>query len=411
MRRGLGCALTFALVIITSVVRADWNQWRGPNRDGKVVGFQLPNPLPKQLTRMWKVEVGTGHSSPLVVGSSVFVFARQDNNEVVRCLELATGKEVWKQSYPAPYEMNPAAQGHGKGPKSTPVCSGGLLCTLGISGILSCFEAKTGRVVWRHEFSKSFKTTSPLYGAAMSPVVDNGLLIVHVGGHDDGALTAFDVKTGAVRWRWTGDGPGYASPIIVTLGGMRQVVTQTQKMCVGVSAQNGQLLWSIPFKTAYDQNAVTPVAVGDMIVFGGMRQPTFALRVRNNGNQWRAEKVWETTGATFYMSTPVASGNRLYGMSEKQGGQMCTIDAASGKVEWTGDARLSANAATFDTSSALLVLTTNSNLHVFQKNGAALAEIARYQVADSPTWASPAFIGNRVLVKDATSLALWEFGK
>jgi len=238
-----------ALVILESAVCADWNQWRGPNGDGKVVGFQLPNPLPKQLTRRWKVEVGAGHSSPLVVGNSVFVFTRQGDNEVVRCLELATGKEVWQQSYPAPYEMNPAAQGHGKGPKSTPVYADGRLCTLGISGILSCFDAKTGRVVWRHEFSKNFKTTSPLYGAAMSPVVDNGLLIVHVGGHDDGALVAFDVRTGTVRWRWAGDGPGYSSPIVVNIGGVRQVITQTQKMCVGVSAATGQLLWSLPFTT------------------------------------------------------------------------------------------------------------------------------------------------------------------
>jgi outer membrane protein assembly factor BamB len=411
MNRRWSGGLTLALVIIASAVCADWNQWRGPNRDGKVVGFQLPNPLPKQLTRRWKVEVGAGHSSPLVVGGSVFVFTRQGDNEVVRCLELATGEEVWRQSYPAPYEMNPAAQGHGKGPKSTPVYADGWLYTLGISGILSCFDAKTGKVVWRREFSQSFKTTSPLYGAAMSPMVDNGLLIAHVGGHDDGALAAFDVRTGAVRWRWAGDGPGYASPIMVNIGGVRQVITQTQRMCVGVSAQNGQLLWSIPFKTTYDQNAVTPVAVGDTIVFGGMRQPTFAVRVRNNGSQWTAERIWQTTDATFYMSSPVASGNRLYGMSEKRGGQMCSIDAASGKVEWTGDARFGENAAVFDAGSALLALTTNSTLHVFQKNGTALHEVARYRVADSPTWASPAFAGNRVLIKDATSLALWEFGR
>jgi outer membrane protein assembly factor BamB len=347
----------------------------------------------------------------LVVGNSVFVFTRQGDNEVVRCLELATGKEVWQQSYPAPYEMNPAAQGHGKGPKSTPVYADGRLCTLGISGILSCFDAKTGRVVWRHEFSKNFKTTSPLYGAAMSPVVDNGLLIVHVGGHDDGALVAFDVRTGTVRWRWAGDGPGYSSPIVVNIGGVRQVITQTQKMCVGVSAATGQLLWSLPFTTKYDMNIVTPVVVEDKVIFGGYHQPTFAVRVRKSDGAWRAEKVWQTTDATFFMSTPVASGHRLYGMSEKRGGQMCSIEAASGKVEWTGDARFGENAAVFDAGSALLVLTTNANLHVFQKNGAALIEVARYQVADSPTWASPAFTGNRVLIKDATSLTLWEFGR
>ncbi|MCS6862846.1 MAG: PQQ-binding-like beta-propeller repeat protein, partial [Abditibacteriales bacterium] len=411
MRRGLGYALTLALVIITSVAGADWNQWRGPSRDGKVVGFQLPSPLPQQLTRRWKVEVGTGHSSPLVVGSSVFVFARQGDNEVVRCLNLATGKEVWKQSYPAPYEMNPAAQGHGKGPKSTPVYANGLLYTLGISGILSCFDAETGKAIWRHEFSKSFKTTSPLYGAAMSPVVDSGLLIAHVGGHDDGALMAFDARSGTVRWRWAGDGPGYASPIVVNIGGVRQVITQTQKMCVGVEVATGRLLWSLPFTTQYDMNIITPIAVGDVVIFGGYHQPTFAVRVRKSADRWAVEKLWQTSDATFFMSTPVASGNRLYGMSEKRGGQMCSINLITGQVEWTGEARFGENAAVFDAGSVLLVLTTNAHLHVFQKNGAALNEVARYRVADSPTWASPAFAGNRVLVKDATSLTLWEFAR
>jgi outer membrane protein assembly factor BamB len=403
--------VALAMGFSASIAHADWNQWRGPNRDGKVIGFPLPNPLPKQLTRKWKVEVGAGHASPIVVGSSTFVFARQGENEVVRCLDLATGKEIWKQSYSALYEMDPAARGHGKGPKSTPVCSGGLLYTFGISGVLSCFDAKTGKVVWRREFSKQHKTTSPLYGTAMSPLVDNGLLIAHVGGHDDGALTAFDAKTGAVRWRWTGDGPGYASPIVVNVGGVRQLVTQTQKMCVGVSVEKGELLWSVPFKTPYDQNVVTPVVSGDTIGFAGTQQPTFALRVRKEGDKWSARKFWETREVTMYMSSPVVSGRWMFGMSERSRGQMFSLDVANGKVAWTGEARLGDNAAIFDAGSALLALTTDGALRVFQKNEAALKEVARYQVADSPTWASPSFAGNRVLVKDATSLALWELPK
>src|SRR5207244_154568 len=100
-------ALVFALTVVTGFVRADeaaWNQWRGPNRDGKIKGFQTPAPWPRGLTRKWKVEVGIGHSSPLVVGNAVFSFAREGEDEVTRRLDLATGNPVWKKSYPAPYE-------------------------------------------------------------------------------------------------------------------------------------------------------------------------------------------------------------------------------------------------------------------------------------------------------------------
>jgi outer membrane protein assembly factor BamB len=171
------------------------------------------------------------------------VFAREDEEEVLQSLDLATGRRLWRQAYPAPYTMNPAATSHGKGPKSTPAVAGGRVFTFGISGILSAFDAATGRLAWRKEFSAQYGETSPLYGAAQSPVVDGDRVIVHVGGPGRGALTAFDAATGAVRWAWTGDGPAYASPVVATLAGARQVVTFTESFLVGVSADRGELLW------------------------------------------------------------------------------------------------------------------------------------------------------------------------
>jgi outer membrane protein assembly factor BamB len=409
--RAVGLWLLAALWVLLSVARAsaqDWNQWRGPARDGKAAGFTAPATWPKELTRKWTVEVGIGHASPLLVGDAVYVFARQGDDEVIRRLDATTGREVWHASYPAPYEVNPAAQGHGKGPKSTPVYADGRLYTLGISGILSSLDARTGKVLWQHDFKGQFKSTSPQFGTAMSPIVEGGLLIAHVGGQEDGAITAFDARTGAVRWRWTGDGPAYASPIAVTLGGVRQIVTQTQKMCVGIAADSGKLLWSMPFTTMYDQNAVTPVVAGDTVVFAGLQKPMFACRIRKNGAEWAAEKVWETRDAMMYLSTPVLSGDRLYALATRRQGQMVCLDAATGKTLWAGDGRLGENASVWDAGPALLVLTTDSVLHVYRKDGAVLAEAARYEVAGSPVWASPAFGKNRLLVKDETTLALWQ---
>jgi outer membrane protein assembly factor BamB len=258
---------------------ADWPQWRGPGRDGHVVALAPRAAWPEALKPAWKVSVGVGHSSPVVVGDLVFIFSRAGDDEVVQALDRASGRSVWRQSYKAPYTMNMAAMSHGKGPKSTPVVEGGRIFTFGISGILSAFDAVNGRLLWRKEFGTQFKETSPLYGVAMSPVVDQGRLIAHVGGSGGGALTAFDPATGSVLWAWKGDGPAYASPVVAELAGVRQVVTLTESNLVGVSADKGELLWKLPFTTEYVQNAVTPVVEKGLVIYTGLEHPVRAVRV------------------------------------------------------------------------------------------------------------------------------------
>ncbi len=223
-------------------------------------------------------------------------------------LDPATGKEIWKSGgHAVPYEMNSAARDHGKGPKSTPVVAGGRVYTLGISGVLSAHDAETGRLAWRKEFSKQFPTTSPLYGTSMSPVVEKNLLIAHVGGHDKGALTAFDAKTGAVKWSFEPDGPSYSSPVVTTLGGVRQVVTFTQKEFVSVSADFGELLWKLPAKTSYDTNCNTPVVYKDTIIFALEDGGIVAVRPTKQGKQWTAPEVWRNADNALYMNTPVVA--------------------------------------------------------------------------------------------------------
>ncbi len=405
---GIRTLCILSVVLLGNAAAADWPQWRGPARDGKAIRFKAPTRWPEQLTQRWRIPVGEGHASPLQVGDAVYVFTREGNSEIARMLDASTGKERWRASYAAPYEMNAAAQGHGKGPKSTPTLSGGRLFTFGISGIVSAFDAKSGKRIWQREFSRDHKTTSPLYGAAASPLVADGLAIVHVGGHDDGALTAFDAATGRTRWRWTGDGPAYSSPILVTRDGVKQVVTQTQRFCVGVGLADGKLLWRLPYTTPYDQNSVTPVAAGNLLIFGGTQRPTIGVRLTRKGAAWHAEKSWETRDQTLYMSTPVFADGRLYGMSERRSGQLFTVEPATGKTLWAGDGRLGDNTSLTDIGSHVLALTVGGDLRVLHKDGVKLVEERRYEVASSATWASPAVVGRSILVKDSSHLTLWE---
>ena len=387
----------------------EWNQWRGPNRDGSVTSSSLPPTLPDKLSQRWKVVVGEGHSSPVVSGTRVYLLSRQGEQEVISCYEIKSGKQVWKDAYTATYRVNPAATGHGKGPKSTPLLVSGKLYTVGITGVVSCLDADTGRVKWRKEFANQFKQTSPLYGTAVSPIIDRGLLFVHLGGHDNGALMAFDPESGAVKWRWTADGPGYSSPIVVEIGQTRHLITQSQRNVIGVAPATGELLWKIPFTTEYDQNVITPVVTGDLVIISGINKGILAYRLTKTGGRWTPAQVWENKEVSLYMSTPVTAGSKLFGLSHKNKGQYFCLDASNGKVLWMSDGRQGDNAAILIAKGTIFSLSTDGDLTVFPATEKMPADFKKRRVADSPTWAHPVFVGKEILVKDTTSLALWSF--
>ena len=387
----------------TPLYAQDWPQWRGPNRDGSASARF--SEWPKALKEQWKVTVGVGHASPVIADSKIYVFARQGEEETLVCLDAATGKEIWKSSQPISYEMNPAAAGHGKGPKSTPVVHNGSVFTLGITGVLSAHDARTGKLKWRHEFSKQYPNTSPLYGTAMSPIVENGMVIAHVGGQDKGALTAFEAETGVVKWTNDMDGPAYASPIMVTLAGLRQVVTFTQKDFVGVDAATGKLLWKLAAKSEYDTNSVTALSYKDTLIFYREGQGLSAVRLVKQGGQIVPQEIWNNKENMLYLSTPVLQGSTLFGFSVLKKGQFFALDADTGKTLWQGPGRMGENAAILNAGgSVFLALTNEANLIVLPVNAKEYAPTVQYTVANSPTWAHPVVSGNRILIKDETTL-------
>jgi outer membrane protein assembly factor BamB len=404
--------LTIVNACLAALAADDWPQWRGPNRDGQVSGATIPAVWPKTLKQEWKVNVGVGHSSPVLSNGKIYVFARQGEEEVLLCLDQATGKEIWRTSKAVVYNMHPAAQGHGKGPKSTPVVSNGTVCTFGISGVLSCYDAQTGKQKWQREFSKQYSNTSPLYGTAMSPLIDGDRLIAHVGGHDKGALTAFELETGAVKWSNDADGPAYASPILVKLGDVKHVVTFTQKELVGVDSATGKLLWKLPAKSEYDTNSVTAIAYKDTLIVAREGQGVTAISLAPSGGSMTPREVWKNTDYEMYMNSPVLQGNQLFGLSVKQKGQFFAIDADTGKSIWQSPGRMGENAAILNLGGKVLLLLTNdANLIVQPLSAKGYEPVAQYSVASSETWAHPLVIGSRVLVKDESSLTSWSFAQ
>ena len=384
---------------------SEWPQWRGPNRDGRVSGLAQRTSWPETLTPGWKLKLGTGHASPIVSGDRVYQFSREGENEVVRAIDLASGRELWRQAYPVAYQMNPAATGHGKGPKSTPVLADGRLVTFGITGVLSTWNAADGRLLWRKSFEASHRASSPAFGAAMSPVVDAGRVIAHVGGDGDGALVALDAASGAPVWSWKGDGPGYASPVIATFEGVRQVVTQSQNALVAVAADSGALLWKLPLKTPYEQNSVTPIVSGALVVYSGLDVPLAAARPVKKGAVFTVETAWTNSDVASYLSTPVLDGGRLYGLSHRKKGQWFCVDAASGRSLWLSEGRAAESAAILAGAGVLFLLDTDGSMTLAAADPAGFRPLRKWSVASSATWAHPVVLDTGILVKDVDSLA------
>jgi len=399
----------FLLTLLLALTAAaqDWTQWRGPNRDGAVPAFREPKTWPERLQTVWKQDVGLGYSNPVVVEDRVYIHTRQGGNEVVLAFDLKSGKEMWKQSYPAPYKMVSAAAPHGEGPKSTPVAADGRLFTFGISGVLAAWDLKTSKQIWAKDFTNQYKETWPTFGVALSPVVDHGVVIAHVGGDKEGMLAAFAVGTGEVKWSWKGDGPAYASPIVVTLSGTRQVVTQSRDNIIGVDVANGALLWKIPFTTEYVQNIITPILYKDTLILSGLDKGVFAIRPKKSGNTWTTEQVWINKDLPQYMSTPVLAGDYLYGMTHKKKGAYFCLDARTGTTQWVTEGRNGDNATLLNAGDSVLILNPDGELLVLRKNPKAFDLVHKYKVADSATWATPAFAGQRLLIKDVNTLAMW----
>jgi outer membrane protein assembly factor BamB len=356
------------------------------------------------------VDVGKGHASPIVVGDRVYLLSRQGENEVVSAFELATGKVLWKDTYPAAFSPAPEARSHGSGPFATPTLHDGRLYTFGINEILSAYDAKSGKLLWRNDYGREYATPRPYYGTSASPLLVDGQCIVQVGGPGKGALVALDAKTGQVRWKQEGDGPGYGSPVIAEFSGVRQIVTPAQQNLVGTELATGKLLWQMPFKVPYDQNIITPVVMGDVFITSGEDTDLQAIRVAKKDGRWTTEKVWSTRPAMLYMSSPVLSGGLLYGFSAARQGYAFALDPKTGEICWKTEGNEGDSASVVAAGDFVFFLGNDAVLRVVQKTGEAYKPVARYTVADGATWAQPVVMDGRILVKDADRLILWTLG-
>jgi len=436
---------------------SDWPQWRGVNGAGKVTEFTPPATWPKQLKQEWSKPVGEGDATPALVGDKLYVFARQDNQEVTRCLEAATGNEVWIDKYAAQGAEGPAAA-H-SGPRSSPAVAEGKVVTLGVRGTLSCLDAATGKKIWRKDDYGSW----PRFYVSSSPLILDGMCVAQLGGSSNGAIVAYDLNSGDAKWKTPSGGPGYASLVLMLVGDTKLIVAETENKVLAVTAADGKVVWDVPFTVqGMGYNSSTPVVDGQTIYFSGGGRGTRAVKLEKTGETFKGTELWRNDKSSAQFNSPVLKDGLLYGLSPTN--ELFCLKADTGETAWTasigggapqgggpggpGGGRGGPGAgpgggrggpgggrggpggpggpggrgggrggmggggmgrggygSIVDAGPVLLALTPSSELIVFTPNDKSFTEQARIKVASTPTYAYPVVAGDRIYVKDKDNLA------
>lgn len=397
----LFCTILFATGIINNgVISAqEWSQFRGSDRECRAAGFKVPAAWPQELMQQWKITVGSGDATPAMIGKNIYTHTRQGDEEIIRCIDGSTGQEIWKSSYPAPAVTGPAASAH-PGPRSSPAGSDGKIVTFGATGILTCLDAASGKILWRKE---NPEMAVPQFFTGTSPLIFENTCIIHTGTKDNGTVSAFDLNTGKVRWEWKGDGPAYASPAVMYLNARKIIVVQTEKNLVGLSFSDGKMAWQTP--TPPQQrfyNAASPFVYRDIIYYTGQGTGMKAIKVVHQPEGCTTKELWSNPEIGGKWNTPVLVNGYLYGFTDTR--RMYCVNASTGEKAWVDENVNSDFATIVDCGQVLIGFPSTGNLIVLKPDPKVYTEVAKYKVTETPVYTFPIIAGDVIYIKDSENL-------
>ena len=331
------------------------------------------------------------------------MLARDASSEIVRCLEAETGKELWQDKYDMAPASGPAA-GY-SGPRSSPSVSNGKVVTYGLRGTLTCYDASTGKLVWRKD---STPDAWPSFFTSASPLVVEDVCIAQLGGPKDGSIAAFDLNSGEQKWKWAGDGSQYGSPVAAEIAGTKVVLAQTDRRMIAVSYADGKLLWEMPFqgKGMGGMNTATPIVDGQTVIYSGSGRGVSAAKFEKQGDALMSSPLWTNQDNSIQYNSPILNNGLVYGYSARD--VLFCIDAKDGKTLWTSPVPGKRGfGAIVDAGSAIFLLNPIGTLFAFEPNNGSYKQLASYKVADGDTTASPVISGKDLFIKDKDSLTRW----
>jgi outer membrane protein assembly factor BamB len=416
------------LVQTAMVVSADWPQFMGPARNGRSAETGLAHSWPTGgPPQLWRVDMGKGFGGAAVVGDRVYVQDREgEERDLLRCLDLNTGKELWRVGYTAPGKFGYP------GSRSVPAIAGDRAFCCGPLGHLICVDLTTRKIVWQRHIWKDFGGGKrPLWAFSQNPLVLGDLVIVQAQTPKAG-MVAFEAATGKVKWQSEplGDRPGYVSPAVVVVGGKPQLVSATagpaprrrrgeqapeptgppKPTVLGLDSATGQVLWQYAGWQCQTP-ACVPLDLGDgkVLLSGGYNSGTAIIQISAKGDgSFQVKELLRSRALGSHVHAPFVIGQHVYGNSSDNGrkdGMVCM--GLDGKLAWK-----TKRAPAFDKGGLLyadgMLISVDGQkglLRLIDPNPEKLTILAEADVLDTPQcWAPLALANGRLLLRDQKQL-------
>ena len=386
----------------TAAAAPYWTDFRGPGRDGHYRERPIRTAWPSQgLTPVWKQPVGGGYASFVVAGGRAFTIEQRRDQEVVAAYDVPTGREVWTNQWPAAFSELLG----GDGPRATPTWSDGRVYALGALGELRCLDEATGRTLWRINILEDNGATNVQWGMSASPLIVDDTVVVLPGGPNGRSVVAYDRRTGGRVWSALDDRQAYSSPMLVTLGGVRQILALSASRLMGLTPENGRMLWEHPWVTQFDVNAAQPLVVGPDRVFisSGYGVGAAVLELARSGDAFTVREVWRNIRMKNQFTSSVLHEGFVYGLDEAI---LACVDVATGDLKWKGGRY--GYGQVMLASGHLIVLSEDGDMALVRATPERHEELVRFAVLDGKTWNHPAMSGGYLLVRNLKDMAAFD---
>lgn len=384
-----GAILWLANCLTAPLAAEDWPGFLGPNRDGrspeKGLLMEWGDGGPEVL---WRAPLGDGYSSTAIAGGRAFTLFAAEGTEWLSAFDAGSGEELWRTAI-----GRNRRDSQGGGPRGTPMVDGELVCAMGAMANLHCLDVATGEKSWGYDLEKEYGARVPQWGVAASPITEGDLLIVQAGGSKNRAFLAFDKTSGELVWGSGRDMPAYASPIVVTIGDVRQAVFFMADGLVGIGTADGARLWTAPWRTSYDVNSATPIFVpkSGLFISSGYDTGAMLIQVVAEEGGFKAYKVWRSRVMRNHFNGSVRVEQFIFGFDESI---LKCVDVLNGEEKWRG--RAGSKGSLIYADGHLLVLGGDGELSLIEATPEDFVSKAKHRIVRDRTWAPPA-LSNGVL--------------
>jgi outer membrane protein assembly factor BamB len=378
-----------------------WTNFRGPKRDGKYDETPVStNWPPNGLPVIWKQPVGVGHSSFVVADGKAYTIEQRRNQEVTAAYDLGTGRELWAQKWNAEY-----TDSTGDGPRSTPTWDQGRIYALGATGELRCLDANTGAVIWGKNILSDNQARNLPWAMAASPLIVDDKVVVLPGGANGKSVVAYNKMTGAPVWKVLDDPQAYVSPMLVELAGRRQIVVVSSFRVVGLTPENGSLLWSYSWDTDNGINVSQPIMVDKnrFFISSGYGKGAALVEVKGSGNSYTATTIWQNNNMKNKFNSSVLYNGYVYGLDE---GILVCLDVNTGERKWK-EGRYGYGQVLL-AGGHLIVTSDQGDIALVKASPDKYTEVARFSALQGQTWNYPAIADGRLLVRNSNEMAAYD---